>query len=109
MDVVLDDFADLSGWLAVKSGRARLDISSDTGPTGKAMRLDFDFAGGGGFVVARKTLAIKLPDTYALRFQLRGSGPRNRLELKLSDPSGRSVWTVRGCPLDVVLRYRSEP
>jgi hypothetical protein len=92
MDVVLDDFADLSGWLAVKSGLAQLEISSDSGPTGRAMRLDFDFAGGGGFVVARKRLALRLPETYALRFQLRGTGPRNRLELKLSDPSGRNVW-----------------
>ena len=63
MDVVLDDFEDLSGWVPVKSGLARLEISGDAGPTGKAMRLDFDFGGGGGFVVARKKVAVRLPET----------------------------------------------
>ena len=51
---VLDDFRDLSGWSAIASGQAQLEIAPDDGPHGKAMRLDFDFHGGGGFVVARK-------------------------------------------------------
>jgi F5/8 type C domain len=59
------------------------------------MRLDFDFGDGGGFVVARKELSVALPETYALCFELRGHGPRNRLEVKLSDSSGRNVWWYR--------------
>ena len=59
---VLDQFQDLSGWGAVASGQAELHISQDRGPDGAAMRLDFDFKGGGGFVVARHALRVPLPD-----------------------------------------------
>ncbi len=92
-DLLHDDFTDLAGWLPVASGLARLDVSRDAGPDGgSAMRLDFDFAGGGGFVVARKELALRLPETWALAFALRGTGPRNRLEVKLAGPGGENVW-----------------
>ncbi len=94
-DVILDDFRDVSSWLPVASGLARLTIAADAGPRGPAMRLDFDFGDGGGFVVARKDVAIAVPETWALRFALRGEGPRNRLEIKLADPSGRNVWWYR--------------
>jgi len=88
-----DELSDLSGWMPVASGLARLDIGSEAGPDGgKAMRLDFDFAGGGGFVVARKELSLALPETWALTFRLRGRGPENRLELKLAGPGGENVW-----------------
>src|SRR5262245_2659933 len=56
------------------------------------MRLDFDFKGGGGFVVARRPLERPMPESYALSFTIRGAAPANRLELKLADPSGRNVW-----------------
>ena len=91
----LDDFADLSAWLPVASGLAQLDISPDIGPRGKAMRLDFDFRGGGGFAVARRPLSLTLPDSYAIRFDVRGTGPRNTIELKLADPSEKNVWWHR--------------
>jgi F5/8 type C domain len=87
----LDDFTDLSGWSAVTSGQARLDISPDRGPRDGAMRLDFDFKGGGGFVVARKRFALRLPDTYAFTFDVRGVAPANKLEFKLVDRSGHNV------------------
>jgi hypothetical protein len=85
----LDDFADPSGWSAVASGNAELAISADPGPS---LRLDFDFHGGGGFVVARKAFSLVLPTSYALRLHVRGRAPANKLELKLVDPSGRNVW-----------------
>ena len=94
-DLILDDFRDVSSWLPVASGLARLTIAPEAGPRGPAMRLDFDFAGGGGFVVARKEVAVTVPETWALRFDLRGDGPENRLEIKLADPSGRNVWWYR--------------
>jgi hypothetical protein len=56
--IVLDDFEDVSDWLPVASGLARLTVASDAAPQGKSMRLDFDFAGGGGFVVARKATGM---------------------------------------------------
>ncbi len=94
-DLMLDDFRDVASWLPVASGLARLTIVPAAGPHGGAMRLDFDFGDGGGFVVARKAVAVTVPETWALRFALRGDGPRNRLEIKLADPSGRNVWWYR--------------
>jgi hypothetical protein len=94
-DLILDDFRDVSTWLPVASGLARLTIVSEPGPPGSAgaaMRLDFDFGDGGGFVVARREVALTVPETWALCFSLRGEGPRNKLELKLADPTGRNVW-----------------
>ena len=88
----LDDFTELSGWSTVASGRARLDISGDRGPRGGAMRLDFDFKGGGGFVVARKRFSFQLPDAYVFTFDVRGVAPANKLEFKLVDPGGHNVW-----------------
>jgi hypothetical protein len=90
--IELDDFRDVSSWLPVASGLAQLTLASDARPTGAAMRMEFDFKGGGGFVVARKSLSLRLPETYVLAFDLRGAAPPNKLEVKLSDPSGRNVW-----------------
>ena len=91
--MLLDDFTDLSSWLPVASGLARLELARDLGPEGRsAMRCDFDFGDGGGFVVARKPVTVTMPETWALAFQVRGRGPANRLELKLADASGRNVW-----------------
>src|SRR6266478_859432 len=53
---VLDDFSDVSDWMPVASGLAELHISSEPTGDGAVMRLDFDFKGGGGFVVARKVV-----------------------------------------------------
>ncbi|MBY0274000.1 discoidin domain-containing protein, partial [Candidatus Binatia bacterium] len=88
----LDDFSDVSQWLPVASGLAKLDVTRQPGPGGSALRLDWDFAGGGGFVVARRELRLTLPETWALRLDVRGTGPHNRLEIKLADPSGENVW-----------------
>jgi hypothetical protein len=89
---VLDDFRDLSGWMPVTSGLAELVISSAPGPSGVAMQLDFDFKGGGGFVVARKPFSHAMPESYTISFSIRGAAPANRFELKLADPSGKNVW-----------------
>lgn len=89
---VLDDFADVSGWMPVASGLAQLTISPDRDVYGAALRLDFDFHGGGGFVVARKTLVRSLPESYALHFSLRGTASPHRFEVKLADGTGRNVW-----------------
>ena len=92
---VLDTFEDLSGWAAITSGQAQLAISQDQGPHGKALRLDFDFHGGGGFVVARKIFPLELPETYSFSFQIRGAAPSNIFEFKLIDKSDQNVWRYR--------------
>src|SRR5439155_15939879 len=88
----LDDFADVSGWTPVASGQAHLDISRYRGRQGDALRLDFDFKGGGGFVVARKRFSFPLPDAYAFTFDVHGVAPANKFEFKLVDPGGQNVW-----------------
>jgi hypothetical protein len=92
---LLDDFEDLSGWTAVTSGQAQLRISQDKGTQGKAMRLDFDFRGGGGFVVARKLFPLEIPEACTLGFRIRGLAPRNAFEFKLVDETNENVWRYR--------------
>ena len=89
---MLDTFADVSGWTSVASGQAQLQLSQDHGVEDYALRLDFDFHGGGGFVVARKPFAILLPEAYTFSFYLRGVTPRQRFEFKLVDTQGHNVW-----------------
>lgn len=92
---ILDDFADLSGWAAITSGQSVLRISPERGRSGGAMRLDFDFRGGGGFVVARKRFDLTLPESYCFSLDIRGRGPSNVLEFKLVDASNQNVWRWR--------------
>ncbi len=94
-DTLLDGFDDVSAWSPVTSGFSQLAISREPDANGHAMRLDFDFCGGGGFVVARRVLSVAVPPTCAFSFDIRGSGPRNTLEFKLIDPSGQNVWWHR--------------
>jgi hypothetical protein len=104
--LVLDNFEDLSGWTAITSGESKLSITQDDGPHGKAMRLDFDFCGGGGFVVARKLLPLELPESYSFSFQIRGDAPSNIFEFKLMDPSDRNVWRYRVESFDFPAEWR---
>ena len=94
-DNVLDDFGDLSLWSAFASGEASIQISPDLGPRGKAMRLDFDFHGGGGFVGVRRLLPLELPETYLFHFNIRGKAASNIFEFKLADASNQNVWRYR--------------
>src|SRR5688572_24070651 len=87
-ELVIDDFASTAGWHAFASGEAEMKITVEAG----ALRLDFDFHGGGGFVVARKEFHRTMPVDYAFSFRVRGSAPKNKFEFKLADPSNRNVW-----------------
>jgi hypothetical protein len=89
---LLDDFRDPASWMPVASGLAELHLGAARGPAGAALALEFDFKGGGGFVVARKAFARTMPETWTLTFAIAGRAPANRLEVKLADPSGRNVW-----------------
>jgi hypothetical protein len=85
---ILDDFATIAGWTAAPSDGVRLDLAEDQG----ALRLDFDFNGGAGYAVARRTLPLDLPANWEISFRLRADAPVNNLEFKLIDPSGQNVW-----------------
>jgi hypothetical protein len=92
---ILDDFEDLSTWTAITSGVAQLRISRDQGLQGSAMRLDFDFRGAGGFVVARKAFPLEIPEGYSFGFNVRGAAPANIFEFKLVDDTNQNVWRYR--------------
>ena len=92
MQEKLTDPADPSEWQAVVSGNAELKLSASPAGRVPALRMDFDFKGAGGFVVARRALSRSMPEEYAVKFRLRGRGPVNNLELKLVDATGQNVW-----------------
>ena len=81
-----------TAWLPVVAGDARLDVSSAAVGRRPALRLDFDFEGQKGFVVARCPLQHRLSDDYTVSLRLRGAGPAHDLEIKLVDASGQNVW-----------------
>jgi hypothetical protein len=89
---LLDDFSTLNGWSTSASEGVKVELAQDDGYRGMAMRLDFDFKGNAGYVIARKKIALSLPANYAFSFYIRGDVPENNLELKLIDPSGQNVW-----------------
>jgi hypothetical protein len=82
----------LTEWQPTASGNAEIVLTTATSAAGPALRMDFDFKGGKGFVVARHAIARTMPVEYAVQFRLRGRGAVNNLELKLIDPSGQNVW-----------------
>ena len=89
---MLDAFESTSGWRAQPADGVSLRIASDSGFRGRALRLDFDFQGRGGYAVVRKAFNFAVPANYELSFRIRGNAPPNTLELKFIDPSGDNVW-----------------
>ena len=98
--VTVDDFdrADAAPWEVVTADGVALTLSQDAGRSGRALRLDVDFAGHGGYAIARRPVSLRLAENYRLRFWARAEGagggpaPVNDLEFKLVDPSGENVW-----------------
>jgi len=90
--VVLDDFESTSGWKTTPSDGVSLELHEDQGLHGKAMRLDFDFHGHGGYAVIHKDFKLRVPANYEFTFSVRGPAPVNTLEFKLIDPTGDNVW-----------------
>lgn len=91
---VLDTFEEPDRWTAHPSDGVSLRISREPGRSGSAMRLDVDFHGGAGYAIARREIAIDLPDDYEMAFWIRGDAPPQNLELKLVDASGENVWWI---------------
>jgi hypothetical protein len=87
-----ESFQEISSWQALPSAGVRLALSGAGGAGGRALRLDFDFAGHAGWAAARREVAIDLPENWELDFSLRGEAPGNDLEIKLIDASGENVW-----------------
>jgi hypothetical protein len=83
---------DAAVWSPVVAGEARLELSPTSSSGRPALRLDFDFKGGAGFVVARCPVQREVTEDYTIAFRLRGVGPLNNFELKLVDSTGQNVW-----------------
>ncbi|MEO8616682.1 MAG: discoidin domain-containing protein [Luteolibacter sp.] len=86
-------FDDPGRWQVFASGQAKGELSRITTADGTpGLRLDYDFHGGGGFIVIRRVWSFKLPQTFEISFKLRGEGPPNHFEFKVADPGGANVW-----------------
>lgn len=82
-----------AGWKAGPAAGVEMHLAAaEAAGGGRALRIDYDFHGRGGWAAARRRLDLELPGYYEIRFLLRGEGLRNNLELKLVDPSGDNVW-----------------
>jgi hypothetical protein len=86
-------FDDHESWRVFASGQAEGCLSAVVSPTGgRGLRMDYDFHGGGGFVVMKKEIRFRMPETFEAGFYLRGAGPENHFEFKVADPGGTNVW-----------------
>ncbi|HXJ69280.1 MAG TPA: coagulation factor 5/8 type domain-containing protein, partial [Verrucomicrobiae bacterium] len=90
--VVVDDFQSSSAWSAVPASGVTMKLTAEPGPHGNALRVDFDFHGGGGYAVLHRKLDVDLPENYRFEFSLHGETAPQNLELKLIDDSGENVW-----------------
>ncbi|MES2476986.1 MAG: discoidin domain-containing protein [Verrucomicrobiota bacterium] len=86
-------FDDPAQWQVFASGQSEGNLtrieSTDGSP---GLRLEYDFHGGGGFVVIRRVIGFTLPGTFEIGFLLRGEGPPNNFEFKVADPGNTNVW-----------------
>jgi hypothetical protein len=88
-----DIFDDPASWMVVASGQAQGTLVREEGPDGRpGLRLDFNFHGSGGFVVARKEIQFALPETFEFALKMRGDGLANNFEFKIADPGGANAW-----------------
>ena len=86
-------FDDPGTWQVFASGQAEGRLGPSSNNNGAAgLRLDYDFHGGGGFVVLRRVLPFTLPQTFEIGFQIRGGGLSNNFEFKVASPGGANVW-----------------
>ncbi|MBR9989193.1 MAG: discoidin domain-containing protein, partial [Gemmatimonadetes bacterium] len=91
---VVDALDDIAAWTAAPATGVTMQLTEDSGISGGALRVDFDFRGGGGWAAFQRAVRLRLPENYELNFWLRGDAPVNTLELKLIDESGENVWWV---------------
>jgi hypothetical protein len=92
---LLDDFASLDGWTAASSQGATARLRPVPGPEGGALALDFDLSRAYGHAIARRDLALELPDNYEFTFDLRADSGVNNFEVKLIDEHDNVWWIKR--------------
>lgn len=89
---VLDAFEDSSPWTAMPASGVAMKLSTEPGPAGRCLRVDFDFQKGGGYAVLHRALELELPGNYRFTVRVRGATAPQNLEFKLLDASGENVW-----------------
>jgi hypothetical protein len=85
-----------SRWQASASTDVHAAVSAVAGHDGRAVRLDYDFDGKAGYAVLSRPLPFDLPDNYEISFWVRGAGPANTFEVKLTDASAENVSVAKG-------------
>ena len=103
----LDDFSDASRWTASSSDQ----VSATLREAGDGLCLAYDFHGVSGYASMRRPLALAYPSDYEFDVRVRGRGPENALQFKLTDAANENVWWVnRGAfppPADwTLLRFK---
>jgi hypothetical protein len=83
-------FDEAGRWQVFASGQAEGSLTEI--PGGAGLRFAYDFHGGGGFVVMRRVIGLRLPDTFEIRFRHRGEGLANHFEFKVASTGGANVW-----------------
>lgn len=90
---VVDAFESAAEWDTFAATGVGLKVSTEPGRDGNALRVDYDFTAGSGFVILQRDVGIELPDlstgaTYEFTFDIKGEGPANDLEFKFLDTRG---------------------
>ncbi|MEJ2595038.1 MAG: discoidin domain-containing protein [bacterium] len=89
---ILDNLNDTSGWNFIRSDGVDLNLSTEEGLRGKAVRFDYDFTKGTGYGGIQKLFPIDLPANYEFTFYLKAESPANNFEIKFVDSTGNNVW-----------------
>ncbi len=92
--LTLDDFENKEGWQYIKSDGVTLNLSTEKGLTGNAIRFDYNFTKGTGYGGFQKFFPIDLPDNFEFTFNLKAESPANNFEIKFIDSTGNNVWWV---------------
>ncbi len=88
----IDDALSLSGWSVSASPGSWAALTCEASEEATAVRVDYHMAPVGGFVIARREVALALPENFAFRVRLRGEAPRATLEFKIEDDLGNVWW-----------------
>ena len=66
--LIIDTFESITAWESRPSDGVSVRLSQESGVRGRALRVDFDFHGGGGYAVIRREVDLTLPPNYEFRW-----------------------------------------
>ena len=102
----LDDFESSNGWNEIKADGVTLNISTDVGINGNAIRFDYDFTKGTGYGGIQKFFPIDLPENFEFTFNFKAESPSNNFEIKFIDSTGNNVWWVNNRNYDFPTEWK---